>query len=1429
MRVRTVETISELQRLLNLPREGRLLEPDLDIVETDCDHHQRKRRDAEVLCTLAANARGHCLDLGTSHGRSAFKLATNLPAGHKVFTVNILPEQYDASGGKLITHLLSREEIGSYYRQAGLRNVEQHYANTAHWEIPAEINQLALVFIHAAHDEDMVYTDSRLIYDRVAPGGFICWHDFNPSLRSRHDWIDECMNGVERFLREYGLAETELYHLKDSWIAVLRKPPPLTRSVPAVQPRRSMRELRYLWVFPAYDQARVAEDRARVERIRSWGYDIQAFPLNCPGGWWHFPKLDRAWQQRDRFLLDQYDALRNALVDRDVLIAAGGSMLHPEFVEQLEAYTVFTCCDDPESSEVLSRPAAPAFDFAFSMNVACLDDYRAWGCRKVDWFYHAIQPEATAPGITEESILNQPRDLDIVLLCERVFNLSDRARRVEQLIEAFPQAFVRGRGWPGGHVEPAPVYARARIGWNLHNSIGPCNSRLITLPANGVLQICDNKSHLGRLFKLDEEVVGFDTLEECVEKTRYYLAHEDERRRIAANGWKRVHRDYTEQAQWERILDCIKDDYFQQRAAEPTPSLIMLESSAPVTLPRITGARPKVLLLADRPGWAYDNAARHVARQLSDEFEFRIEYVARQPDLKAWPFDLLYVFFWGETYHHRFNIPPEKVIKEISSHRWANEDQYGRLNPEQTARQYLRDARTWTATSRRLRDLFNPIQPVFHVPNGFSPDEFSPPERRGPLRLGWAGNAQDPCKGLHDILAPASGEDFELHVADGSLSAAQMSRFYQSIDVLCVASTAEGEPLTLVEGMASGCFPVCVDVGIVPELVAHRENGLIVERSPEAFQAAWQWCRLNPQKVREAGRRNAFSALQTRRWEVVAEQWRQPLRSAWLGLQGGHETGAPPPDSAEMWQRNLGTKLLQWPARARKAAEWIDRIIPCPQEHPTLVDLGCGHQTLRELIPARFTYTPVDNLARTPDVQVYDLEHERPDQHFSVAVSLGLLEYLDHLESFLDWVATHAGSYLFSYNDCSDPERLRRQHWKCRWSFDRIVDFLRQRGGRVLRAEDLGKREMLCALTFDNRRDARHEQIEVRDQHDLDHESTESRSTRTIALLSAAIDGDNSGDALIVDAIRRILRGNELAEFPLLQPLDARQIGAINECDAVIICGTNLYQHVFACPLTPDIIAKIRIPIVPLGVGGSAPIGCLPQMDAEGARAVRMIHDRCELGSVRDPASLEFIRQLGIQNVELTACPVLFHALREPEFKADPGHRVALSIRARLLHVEEHWNRKQEQTLRRLCERFKPTLVLQSPYDLDLARRLHAEFGVEYRHDPAWQHGPLVQTLADSDRAVGFRLHFGMLSLAYGHPSTFLATDTRTTEFCNMVGVPFHSVQEYDDARLIAELQSTPPDYSRFRRRWRELAAVMADTLERNGIPHVLRDRIPGL
>lgn len=275
--------------------------------------------------------------------------------------------------------------------------------------------------------------------------------------------------------------------------------------------------------------------------------------------------------------------------------------------------------------------------------------------------------------------------------------------------------------------------------------------------------------------------------------------------------------------------------------------------------------RPRILLLADKPGWALDAQAKEFVKTVGDLYDFRIEYVRENPDLSKIDFDLLFVLFWGEFYQDQFKVPYYKVIKQLSSHRWENEKQYGFLTPQKTNQKYFRDCGYVTAMSLILKHKFDGIREVYHLPQNIDTDSYRNYRRRsGKLKLGWVGNSNDLCKGLHDILEPAIGDKYDFRKADGTLSHKELIDLYNEVDVILVASTAEGGPFPLMEAMSCGCFPVCVNVGIVPELVENGKNGLIVERTPEAFRKAFKWCELNLDKIREIGATNSELISQKR-------------------------------------------------------------------------------------------------------------------------------------------------------------------------------------------------------------------------------------------------------------------------------------------------------------------------------------------------------------------------------------------------------------------------------------------------------------------------------------------------------------------------------------------------------------------------------------
>jgi spore maturation protein CgeB len=242
----------------------------------------------------------------------------------------------------------------------------------------------------------------------------------------------------------------------------------------------------------------------------------------------------------------------------DVIILFNGANLHPEFLERLSTFNAYMCFDDPESSDNLSKPVAKHFDACFVANIASVDQYRSWGCENVFFRPFGFFASHVDLGITSEQIRGSEKDIDACLFCER--KSSWRSERLEYLEEHIPGLHGRGRGWPLGYVsdeEVLEIYRRSRIGINLHNSTGPINFRTYTLPANGVMQICDNKYFLGQIFDLGIEVVGYNEIEEVPDLVRFYLLNNEARIRIATAGYERVHRDYNEVAVWRRQMQQI--------------------------------------------------------------------------------------------------------------------------------------------------------------------------------------------------------------------------------------------------------------------------------------------------------------------------------------------------------------------------------------------------------------------------------------------------------------------------------------------------------------------------------------------------------------------------------------------------------------------------------------------------------------------------------------------------------------------------------------------------------------------------------------------------------------------------------------------------------------------------------------------------------
>lgn len=241
---------------------------------------------------------------------------------------------------------------------------------------------------------------------------------------------------------------------------------------------------------------------------------------------------------------------------------------HPEFLHSLSLYKVLRVADGPLSAYDRDFAYLHAYDQilyhspAYSKDMGMVEKLRYCGARKVDFWPLGSFDALCDPLKTDSDILAGKRDIDVIFIGALHLNkmpLIATAKKalgrrfcLHGLVSLKKNIFFNIRyGFPGW-VRPLPFdkyvsyYQRAKIGINVHNrgdyTVG--SYRLFDLPANGVMQISDGGRYLQSFFEPGIEIESYKDVHELFEKIEYYLSHNDEREKIARNGFRRVRKDY---------------------------------------------------------------------------------------------------------------------------------------------------------------------------------------------------------------------------------------------------------------------------------------------------------------------------------------------------------------------------------------------------------------------------------------------------------------------------------------------------------------------------------------------------------------------------------------------------------------------------------------------------------------------------------------------------------------------------------------------------------------------------------------------------------------------------------------------------------------------------------------------------------------------
>jgi spore maturation protein CgeB len=222
--------------------------------------------------------------------------------------------------------------------------------------------------------------------------------------------------------------------------------------------------------------------------------------------------------------------------------------------------TVNWFADDHWRFDDFTRHVAPAFDLAVTTDEDSLEKYAwlsgtrvhlsQWACNR--YAYGRVTDELRH----EVTFVGQPH--------------GDRRQTVAALERAGCPVECWGFGWPSGPIEHArmvEIFASSRINLNLSNSSevpglrvrarrllglgapGPrppqIKGRNFEVPGCGGFLLTERVPHLERYFELDKEVAVFDGTDDLRERVGYWLEHEDERRRVADAGYRRVLAEHT--------------------------------------------------------------------------------------------------------------------------------------------------------------------------------------------------------------------------------------------------------------------------------------------------------------------------------------------------------------------------------------------------------------------------------------------------------------------------------------------------------------------------------------------------------------------------------------------------------------------------------------------------------------------------------------------------------------------------------------------------------------------------------------------------------------------------------------------------------------------------------------------------------------------
>lgn len=299
--------------------------------------------------------------------------------------------------------------------------------------------------------------------------------------------------------------------------------------------------------------------------------------------------------------------------------------------------------------------------------------------------------------------------------------------------------------------------------------------------------------------------------------------------------------------------------------------------------------KPRILLIGDVSGWAFERNLRDLAEHLAGEFdaEFWFVYESRPP-----PMDGYAAIYAAHRWKLDGIVPYDRAVGSL---RAAYMNPY---RPGDPTAEDIAAVNQWGAFHTVTRSACDALRPhcprVRYLTNPVNVVTFGARTPvRGRVVASWSGNARHPhasglrVKGFEEVIVPACrAAVVPLVYAESRtrpVAPADMPEFYQRGNVTLCASLFEGASNSVMEAMACGHAVLATDVGNHAEMRASQmehfgDSGIaLVERAPEAFADAL--ASLTPARAAEMGEINREEIHARWSWGAWRDRYRDIIQS----------------------------------------------------------------------------------------------------------------------------------------------------------------------------------------------------------------------------------------------------------------------------------------------------------------------------------------------------------------------------------------------------------------------------------------------------------------------------------------------------------------------------------------------------------------------